>query len=204
MNSTIEVEEVSAEALDDLVEVFRDAFFDYPMMRFIIGVPDPDYETKLRLLLDFLCRARFLRGDIVLAAMRDRSMIGVASLVRPDSIAAPELENYRQRLWEELGESARSRYEAFGEATGPLSVVEPHYHLSLLGVRRSEIGKGVGRVLLDAVHLRSKADPESTGVSLTTETLDNVALYEHVGYQVQGRVGIDWVTSWTLFRPDSV
>ncbi len=204
MKSIIAVEEVSAQALGDVVDVFHDAFFDYPMMHFIIGAEDPDYELKLPLLLDFFCRARFLRRDIVLAARKEGAMIGAASLVRPESVASEELEIYRQRLWGKLGEEARSRYESFGEATDPLSVVESHYHLSLLGVRKSEAGKGVGRVLLDAVHLCSQSDPRSSGVSLTTETPENVALYEHVGYQAQGRVKLDWVTSWTLFRPDDV
>jgi GNAT superfamily N-acetyltransferase len=57
----------------------------------------------------------------------------------------------------------------------------------MLGVRRAWHGRGVGRLLLNAVSDLASADARSSGVSLTTETPENVKLYEHCGYSVVGR-----------------
>lgn len=50
----------------------------------------------------------------------------------------------------------------------------------------------------------SRADPESAGVSLTTETPRNLPFYEHFGYRIlgQGETPDGKLRSWTLFRPD--
>jgi hypothetical protein len=58
-------------------------------------------------------------------------------------------------------------------------------------------------VLLDAVRGMSRDDPDSEGVVLTTETADNVRLYEHFGYRVLGRALVEDIPSWMLYRPDS-
>ena len=39
-------------------------------------------------------------------------------------------------------------------------------------------------------------------VVLTTELESNVALYEHLGYEVRGRADIDELISWTMYRAD--
>jgi ribosomal protein S18 acetylase RimI-like enzyme len=202
MNQSIGIEEVSIEGFDYAVDVHCDAFYDYPAMRFIIGNAAEDYSWRLGQLIGFFTRVRFLRGDLVLAAKTSEGLIGVANVVRPDTQAPEAVEVYRDALWANLGESSRRRYDAFGEATEPFVVPEPHYHLSMLGVRKDHAGQGVGRLLLDAVHAISRSDAESCGVSLTTETRSNVALYEHVGYKIVGEVDLGELISWSMFRPD--
>ncbi len=57
--------------------------------------------------------------------------------------------------------------------------------------------------MLDAIHTMSERDPDSTGVSLTTETAANVPLYEHCGYHIVGHEQIlDGLETWGLFRPN--
>ena len=71
----------------------------------------------------------------------------------------------------------------------------------MIGVRRAQQRLGLGRELLGAVHRLADDDPQSTGVSLTTERAENVPLYEHFGYKVIGhaRVSAGFET-WGLFR----
>jgi GNAT superfamily N-acetyltransferase len=73
----------------------------------------------------------------------------------------------------------------------------------MIGARKSHAGKGLGRKLLEAVHALSLDDPDSCGVTLTTEDPGNLPLYEHFGYKVVGheRVSADLET-WGFFRPD--
>jgi hypothetical protein len=74
----------------------------------------------------------------------------------------------------------------------------------MIGVRRDRAGRGLGCALLDAIHAMSERDPDSTGISLTTETAANVPFYEHCGYDIVGHEQIvDGLETWGFFRPDT-
>ena len=72
----------------------------------------------------------------------------------------------------------------------------------MVGVRHDEPGKGYARLLIHAVHDLSLNDPSSDGVALTTETAENVPLYEHFGYRVVGHEQLDGLETWMMYRPD--
>lgn len=197
-----DVEVVARDGFDEAVDVLCEAFFDYPVMRYLVGDAGDDYRRQLRLLVEFFTRARHLRGDLVWALRSKGKISGVANIVCPGTLEPPELDEARRRLWSELGETVQRKYEAFGKATADFRVSEPHYHLSMIGVRAAHAGQGIGRRLLDSLHSRSAADSVSVGVSLTTEDPANVALYEHFGYEIVGRVEVGDFTSWSFFRRD--
>ena len=56
--------------------------------------------------------------------------------------------------------------------------------------------------VFDHIHRLSAAHPESTGVRLTTELRENLALYERFGYAISGHAQLDGLESWSMFRPD--
>jgi GNAT superfamily N-acetyltransferase len=94
---------------------------------------------------------------------QDQEVVGVANVTIPgDGAGAAILGARREALWHALGDAARTRYEAFGKACEAFSVTPPHYHLNMIGVRRSHAGQGVGRRLLDAVHDASRRDADVT------------------------------------------
>jgi GNAT superfamily N-acetyltransferase len=73
----------------------------------------------------------------------------------------------------------------------------------MIGVRREAKGKGVGRRLIEHVRLMSREDPDSQGVTLTTEDEGNVSLYQHFGYEIVGHATVGWeLRTWGVFRPD--
>ena len=75
--------------------------------------------------------------------------------------------------------------------------------MELIGVRRAAKGKGVGRRLLEHVHLMSREDSGSQGVTLTTEDEDNVSLYQHFVYEMVGDATVGCgLQTWGFFRPD--
>jgi ribosomal protein S18 acetylase RimI-like enzyme len=153
----------------------------------------------------FFVLARFLGGGVVLGVRKpNEGLVAVATILKPGRTSAPvELIEQRQSLWRQLGADARARYERYGAVTGTHVVNAPHYHLAMVGVRRSHTGRGLARHLLDAVHNQSREDPGSCGVTLNTEDPRNVRLYEHFGYQL---IGHDSVPSafdvWSFFRAD--
>lgn len=206
------IERLTSDHLEEAVEVLCDAFFDYPVMRYIIAATGADYSRRLKNLITFFTSARFLRQELVLGVRDRAALVAVANVklpatlrlpVSPDGIKDP-LANIRRRLWEDLGAAARQRYEAFGEATAQFVYPEPHFHLSMIGVRRRASGRGHGRRLLDHVHDLSHTDPASCGVSLTTEDPKNVPLYLRFGYQGVGHARITReLETWGFFRPDA-
>ncbi|HEX6790020.1 MAG TPA: GNAT family N-acetyltransferase, partial [Candidatus Krumholzibacteria bacterium] len=97
--------------------------------------------------------------------------------------------------------AARARYDAYNAAVTPFMPPEHHYHVNVLAVRHEAQGRGHARTLLEHVHSVARNDPESSGVSLTTETEANVPLYEHFGYRVLGEVDVaPGLRAWGFFR----
>ncbi|HEX7120964.1 MAG TPA: GNAT family N-acetyltransferase [Gemmatimonadaceae bacterium] len=197
------MELLSAEHLDEIVDVLADAFYDYPVMRWVLG-PTPPYDERLRRLITFFVSGRILRHETIFGVREaGGSLVAVATTTRPDSPPAPSaLIELREATWATLGSGARARYEAFAAAGQTVPLPEPHYHLNMIGVRRAQQGTGLGRLLLDALHAHAEKDPRSAGVSLTTERESNVRLYQHVGYRVAGQVPVsEALTTWIMFRP---
>jgi len=199
----VEPSEIGPERAGEVVDVLAEAFHDYPVMRYVVGEAGADYDRRQRELVGFFVAARVLRADPVLGLEgTDGSLAAVATLVPPEAPEppSPELEERREGLWRDLGDDARARYEAFGDATARFKPAQPHLYLSMIGVRRAAAGRGLARGLLDAVHARSERDPRSRGVALTTEDPVNVPLYEHFGYRILGRAEIGPLTTWIFFR----
>ena len=195
---------VPVSEVDGVVSVLAEAFFDYPVMRYVVGDLEP-YEVHLRRLIGYFVAARFMRAETVLGVGPALSLAGIALLSRPGGgVKPPELALRREALWGDLGHSARVRYERFGTAASTFEFEEPHLHHNMIGVRTEARGSGVGRRLLEAAHRFAVDDPEARGVSLTTEVESNVDLYRHFGYRLIGKATLDGaLTSWGMYRPNS-
>jgi GNAT superfamily N-acetyltransferase len=202
--SSGEVRGLDAGAEPEVVDVLSEAFFDYPVMRFVIGPGRPDYESGLRELVGLFVSARVLRGEALLGVAGATGLVGAAIVSRPDGGPAPEaFRTLAAEVWEDLGGPARARYDAFASACATFRVDEPHLHLNMIGVRRGMRRTGLGRRLIEHVHEMSLRDERSVGVTLTTEDPDNVPMYRHLGYEIIGHstVAPD-LRTWGFFRPD--
>jgi GNAT superfamily N-acetyltransferase len=194
-------ERLSGDRLNEAIDVLCDAFAGYPVMRFVVGTAG-DADQRMRRLTRFFVTRRFVRGGPFLGVSEEGRLVGAACLTLPgEQPASPALAKLERELWSELGDDARLRYETYAGTTKRFATTLRHHHLNMIGVRPGHAGRGLARVLLAAVHDLSASDPQSAGVSLTTETARNVALYEHFGYEV---VGHEQVTpefaTWGLFR----
>lgn len=197
------VDILGPDALAEVVSVLSESFFDYPVMRFVLG-SDADYASRLEQLVTFFVMARVLREEVLLGVDSPGGLRAAALVSNPSGPSSPpELAVIREETWAKLGAGARSRYELFGAATAQFSAEANHIHLNMIGARRSAQGQGLGRAVLDAVHELSVVDASSEGVSLSTEVQSNVPLYEHFGYQIIGsaRVGSAFRT-WVMYRPN--
>lgn len=198
------VRALSAGEARPATEILCEAFYDYPVMRWVLESAGPDYDRWLERMVGFFVTARTFRGEPLLGIDHEGSLGAVAMLSDPTgSPSPPELAVEREAVWSDLGQEARSRYEAFGDTCAPLLVTEPHIHLNMIGTLREARGKGYGRILLEYVHAMSERAPDSRGVSLTTEDPANVPLYESFGYEITGyaRVSAE-VETWAFYRPN--
>jgi GNAT superfamily N-acetyltransferase len=194
---------VSPQRTTEVVEVLTDAFYNYPVMRYILGTR-LDYDQRLRTLAHFYVTARELRGEPILG-MEDPSgsLVAAALISLPGERPTPdELAVRRERLWAELGLEERARYEAFSAAAMSHTIAEPHHHLNMIGVRHAHMGQGLARRLIESVHDLAVSDPKSAGVSLSTESASNVLFYRHLGYQLIGHSKVsDELETWAFYNP---
>ncbi|HEU4724067.1 MAG TPA: GNAT family N-acetyltransferase [Candidatus Eisenbacteria bacterium] len=195
---------VPPERIDETVAVLCDAFHDYPVMTHIVGEAGSDYDRRLRTLIHFFVSNRVLRAEPILGIEDGGRLVAIATLTPPGERPVPEpIEGMRAALWEALGADAKARHEALFQAWMRYTHPGLHYHLNMLGVRRSHAGRGLGSRLLTAIHARSLDDAESSGVTLSTEDPKNVPLYQHCGYEITAHERVtDRLETWQFFRPN--
>jgi GNAT superfamily N-acetyltransferase len=201
---SVEILSPEDDAVAQVVDVLCEAFRGYPVMRFVLGPDRPDYDAALKTLIGFFVAARVFRQEYLLG-VREGGQLAAAAIVSRSAgpPPPPDFLEVRSRVWSQLGEEAQRRYEAFGAACAPFQIGVPHLHLNMIGIRRDEQGRGLGRLLLERIHELSRTAAESHGVTLNTEVETNVPLYEHFGYREIGRETVTpGLTTWGFYRPD--
>jgi ribosomal protein S18 acetylase RimI-like enzyme len=196
----LEVNDVPA-----VIDVLCDSFYNYPVMRFVLGRDRQNYDEDLKILIHFFVIARVLRREILLGIGERNNLHGVALVSFPAQRESPqELMKLRESVWNRLGAEIKSRYDLLTEAWAAFQVNVPHIHLNMIGVRSSLKGKGFGKMLIESVQRISAEDNNSQGVSLTTEDSSNIAIYKHFGYEITGSADITAeISSWGFFRYDA-
>lgn len=138
------VRRLSEAQVSQAVAVLCDAFHDYPVMQFVLEPVDGDYDRHLHTLVNLFVMARAWRQEPILGIFDADELVAAATLTLPGKRQPPaEFTRLREAVWRELGETSRLRYEAFGEATQAFDIGRPHYHLNMIGVRRSHLGRGL-------------------------------------------------------------
>ncbi|HXT71434.1 MAG TPA: GNAT family N-acetyltransferase [Vicinamibacterales bacterium] len=190
--SSLPVEVLGPEDVPEILDVFCDAFSDYPVMKYVLG-PGGNTHARLEKLIGYFVARRVRLGG-PLFGLRDPggTLLGVATVTVPiESEPPPDLLLTCDRTFESIGVECRARHENYAAAAALFGGLGPHHHLNMLGVRRIHHGRGLGRPLIEAVLDLARKHTSSTGVSLTTEVDDNVRLYEHFAFEVVGRAQVD-------------
>lgn len=202
LNNIMTVIILHKQNLPEITDVLCEAFFNYPVMKYVLG-EKVDYDTRLRKLVTFFVSARALRNDPMFGIYDSENKLAAAAVVTlPGDIQIPEeLKRRREILWNELGKEEETRYEKYGSAASGLLPKEPHHHLNMIGVRNAYQGKGLARKLIDKVEKLVYEHPTSTGLSLNTEVESNVNFYLHLGYELVGQAEVDkGIQTWGFFK----
>lgn len=192
------VRRLGADDREAVVDVLVSAFWDYPVMRFILA-GSSDYEADIRTLVGMYADLRLVRGWPVLGVGDDGTLVA-ASLVSDPMHAdlIPEHADVETQVRGALGEAAWERMEAFEAESSSIEPAEPHYYVGMIGVRPEHQGRGLSRQLMDAVIRISTDDPRSKMLALSTETEDNLPYYEHLGFSVIGEASVGELRTWSL------
>jgi len=198
----MEVVNLYEEKAAEVTDVLYEAFYEYPVMHYVLGNKD-DYDKQLRKLVSFFVGARALRKEPMLGINNaENRLVAAAVVTLPGDIPQPEeLKGRREVLWAELGPDEQVRYENYGKSSSSLLPPEPHHHLNMIGVRTSYKGRGLARQLITAVEELALLHPSSSGVSLNTEVKSNVNFYLHLGYKLIGQTNVDKnIETWGFYK----
>ena len=204
IDRAVEIIPITRDRLEEAVDVISDAFAGYPVMRYVLAEEGDRLEELARDLTHYFVSARILRKEPALGLLEQGELVAAATISPPEpSDTTDELDLLRAATWQRLGTQAKARYDELVVQWQAFSVDRPNYHVNMIGVRQSHMGRGHGRRLLEAIHHMSQVDPNSDGVTLTTEDSRNVPFYEHFGYEIVGQFEIDTgIRSWGFFRPN--
>lgn len=199
-NAQPQVERLAATHADAVTRLLCEAFFDYPVMRYVLG-DAPDYAGRLVRLIGLFTAGRWLRGHPVLGLRgADGSLQAAITMTPRGACPTPAaLADLAEATWNTLGTDAKQRYATLCEAWSATEPAGEHWHVNMLGVATTAHGAGHGGRLLAAALDLAAADPAAQAVDLTTEDAANLGFYTRRGFEVTGhrRVG-PALETWTL------
>jgi GNAT superfamily N-acetyltransferase len=198
------IEQIAPSGAADVVDVLWESFFHYPVMRYVLG-ESADYDRRSAKMIALFVAARALNNDAMFGICHGGELVATVTTSDPADPPHPDLAILRDRVWTDLGDAAKARYDACVDAWGALALDTPQLHVNMIGVRRAHQRGGLARALLRRVHAMAEASSTWQGVSLTTEDVRNVPFYERQGYRVIGkRVISPELQTWSFFRPNGV
>lgn len=178
-----EVRLASSPERDSIAEALADAFFDDPVMSWIL-VDEARRSRRLEVLFRVFLRGHYLPLNTVWTTS-DRA--GAALWGPPGHGIIPPSTMLRNvgGILRSLGLSSIRALRALGHVE-QLHPKEPHWYLGVLGTRKARQGQGVGSALLAPV--LERCDEEGLPAYLESSKESNIAFYRRHGFEVTAEV----------------
>ena len=182
---------------EDVAGALAEAFWDDPVMRFILRQSETR-QRRLARLFTVLLRGHYLplgtvwttpdHDGAALWAPPGHAIIPVPTMIRhlPGMLGA---------LGRNVGRALRSLNHV-----DRLHPKEPHWYLGVLGTRPARQGRGVGSALLGPV--LERCDREGLPAYLESSKYSNLAFYRRHGFEVTGEIALPsgGPTVWPMWR----
>jgi GNAT superfamily N-acetyltransferase len=193
--------EVVAATGADLVglsDALADAFFDDPVMSWILREED-SRTRRLARLFGVQLRGHYLPMQTVWTTP-DRA--GAALWAPPGHAIIPPgtILRYLPDMLRALGRHALRALRTLNHVEGLHPKAPPHWYLGVLGTRRDAQGKGVGSALLGPI--LERCDDEGTPAYLESSKHANIAFYRRHGFEVTGEIPLPFggPSVWPMWR----
>lgn len=180
-----------------IADALSDAFYDDPVMSWILGDP-ASRSRRLAGLFGVLLRGHYLP----LRTVWTTSGIEGAALWAPPGravIPPTTLARNSPAMLRALGTNALRALRALTHVEH-LHPEEPHWYLGVLGTRSALQGRGIGSALLGPV--LSRCDEEGLPAYLESSKHSNIAFYRRHGFEVTGEIPLppDGPVVWPMWR----
>ena len=136
----------------------------------------------------------------ILGAFSAGTLVGVCSMVPPGACHLSGMDKLRMipTLVGAAGLGPALRALRWAGAWAGHDPKAPHWHLGPVGVERALQGKGVGGSLLRAFCARM--DKDRAMAYLETDKSENVAIYQHFGFQTVAEDQVLGIPNWFMVR----
>lgn len=200
--STIEITRLNTKNTNNIIEIFSNAFENYPLMQYFFSNA---YKQSMKHLLKSMCDEASIVDNLLLGAFVAGELQGVAFITPPqDTNNNNDVESTptasEEKFATAIGEEALMRIEAYSNLKKANKPPSPHFYINALGVHPQSQGKGIGKAILSQVHQMSEQHSDSQGVALDTQTQENVGYYQRFGYDVSNTAELENVKNWFMFR----
>ncbi len=154
--------------------------------------PDDDEFTDGSMMIDFF--RRLIAHD---CSSVTHDVVAFALWIPP---GRPEVE-IEPTATDPPTEDLIGKFIALGEAVAAHTPNEDHWYLQTIGTHPDWQRRGIGSLLIGEGVERARCD--GLGVYLETETVDNVAYYRHLGFEVRGEWDVDagGPHMWGMWHP---
>jgi ribosomal protein S18 acetylase RimI-like enzyme len=198
--TNITVRSASAGDVSELASALGRAFFDDPLMKWLL--PERDARAEgLPLMMKTMTQHHYLAGGGTEVAAVD-DVIGAATLWSPpgDWQETPrEEELMMPDLQRALGSRISALLSAF-ELIHEHHPEEPHWYLAIIGSDPAVRGVGFGHALM--LSRLDRCDAEKTPAYLESTNSANVPYYERFGFEVTRELVVPGgPTVWAMWRP---
>ena len=169
---------------------FTRSFWGDPVMRWLF--PDDDEFSTTTQLDDFFRRLLALEHGLV-----THDVVSFSLWIPP---GRPEVD-IEPRDTVPPSEELIEKFVALGAAIEENTPAEEHWYLQMIGTHPDWQGRGIGSMLIREG--LSWASQDGLGVYLETETVENVAYYRHLGFEVRSEwdVGVAGPHMWGMWHP---
>ena len=181
--------------------VLIDSFRDYPYMRLVLRESGASYDADLEALVLFILDARWARRHPVLGLRGSSGLeaVGHRGRARPREAVAAGRAPIR-------GAARATRRRARGAHVGLRGGRPPGSTRGAVPLsgnarcRSRQTGSGARRqTARRGEEARDRPTTVRPAFCLNTETASNVALYEHLGFEVVGEADVEDLHTWCLF-----
>lgn len=205
--STVDVECVSVVRLDkeswrEIKTILYHAYRDEPTFKYLFDYERAGYDQRVRATIRELIDLYFTFNQDVIGLTLGDKLVGVALIGSPElRMDLADQFNWRIRMMLTAGLSSTNRYIDYHKKIKACLPGETHHTLPLLGIDSAYRGKGLGRIILQAVEKICDENPRSCGVGLDTGNAEFFKFYESMGYEQVGEVDFGELKQTVFFKP---
>lgn len=203
VNDRPEIQTLEESDFPGALKVLTSAFHDDPLM--VHMFPHQKRDVEIAIFFKFMFTKSKLLHESLYGLSLNGEIVGVSCVESPFS-QKPSTTEILAFIDQSLRFLFRIPLRSFifinkyMKSTTSARQKNKHHYLIFIGIDPHQQGKGLGKFMLDHIHAQVKSEPASAGIGLDTENQVNVALYEHLGYNLYDTQTVESLPIYCMFK----